>query len=408
MPVKLAAPLASSLLPVKGVELGYAEAHVRKPNRKDVLVIKLVEGSRVTGVFTKNRFCAAPVVLCKDFLAQKAGIRALLVNTGCANAGTGEDGLKRAQQSCDALANLLNINANQVLPFSTGVILEPLPVDKVVAGLPAAIANLKEDNWLNAAESIMTTDIVAKGTSRRLDINGKQVTITGMSKGSGMIHPNMATMLGYIATDAAVSQVALESMIQYAVNKSFNCITVDGDTSTNDSLILMATNQAGNAEVKENSADYIALRDAFTEVAIELAQAIVRDGEGATKFMSIVVERGQSEEECRKVAYAIAHSPLVKTAFFASDPNLGRILAAIGYAGVDDLDVNTLDLYLGDVLVAEKGGRAASYVEEQGSAVMSESDILVRVVLNRGDASATIWTCDFSYDYVKINADYRS
>lgn len=408
MPVKLAAPLASSLLPVKGVELGYAEAHVRKPNRKDVLVIKLVEGSRVTGVFTKNRFCAAPVVLCKDFLAQEAGIRALLVNTGCANAGTGEDGLKRAQQSCDALANLLNINANQVLPFSTGVILEPLPVDKVVAGLPAAIANLKEDNWLNAAESIMTTDIVAKGTSRRLDINGKQVTITGMSKGSGMIHPNMATMLGYIATDAAVSQVALESMIQYAVNKSFNCITVDGDTSTNDSLILMATNQAGNAEVKENSADYIALRDAFTEVAIELAQAIVRDGEGATKFMSIVVERGQSEEECRKVAYAIAHSPLVKTAFFASDPNLGRILAAIGYAGVDDLDVNTLDLYLGDVLVAEKGGRAASYVEEQGSAVMSESDILVRAVLNRGDASATIWTCDFSYDYVKINADYRS
>lgn len=408
MPVKLTAPLASSLLPVKGVELGYAEAHVRKPNRKDVLVIKLVEGSHVTGVFTKNRFCAAPVVLCKDFLAQKAGIRALLVNTGCANAGTGEDGLKRAQQSCDALANLLNINANQVLPFSTGVILEPLPVDKVVAGLPAAIANLKEDNWLNAAESIMTTDIVAKGTSRRLDINGKQVTITGMSKGSGMIHPNMATMLGYIATDAAVSQVALESMIQYAVNKSFNCITVDGDTSTNDSLILMATNQAGNAEVKENSADYIALRDAFTEVAIELAQAIVRDGEGATKFMSIVVERGQSEEECRKVAYAIAHSPLVKTAFFASDPNLGRILAAIGYAGVDDLDVNTLDLYLGDVLVAEKGGRAASYVEEQGSAVMSESDILVRVVLNRGDASATIWTCDFSYDYVKINADYRS
>ncbi|MDP3778258.1 MAG: bifunctional ornithine acetyltransferase/N-acetylglutamate synthase [Methylotenera sp.] len=408
MPVKLTAPLASSLLPVKGVELGYAEAHVRKPNRKDVLVIKLVEGSHVTGVFTKNRFCAAPVVLCKDFLAQKAGIRALLVNTGCANAGTGEDGLKRAQQSCDALANLLNINANQVLPFSTGVILEPLPVDKVVAGLPAAIANLKEDNWLNAAESIMTTDIVAKGTSRRLDINGKQVTITGMSKGSGMIHPNMATMLGYIATDAAVSQVALESMIQYAVNKSFNCITVDGDTSTNDSLIFMATNQAGNAEVKENSADYIALRDAFTEVAIELAQAIVRDGEGATKFMSIVVERGQSEEECRKVAYAIAHSPLVKTAFFASDPNLGRILAAIGYAGVDDLDVNTLDLYLGDVLVAEKGGRAASYVEEQGSAVMSESDILVRVVLNRGDASATIWTCDFSYDYVKINADYRS
>jgi glutamate N-acetyltransferase/amino-acid N-acetyltransferase len=408
MPVKLTAPLASSLLSVKGVELGFAEAHIRKPNRKDVLVIKLVEGTRVAGVFTKNRFCAAPVVLCKDFLAQEAGIRALLVNTGCANAGTGDDGLKRAQQSCDALANLLDIKANQVLPFSTGVILEPLPVDKVVAGLPVAIANLKEDNWLNAAEAIMTTDIVAKGTSRQLNVGGKQITMTGMSKGSGMIHPNMATMLGYIATDAAVSQAALESIIQYAVNKSFNCITVDGDTSTNDSLILMATNQAGNAEITEDSADYLALRDAFTDVAIELAQAIVRDGEGATKFMSIVVERGQSEEECRKVAYAIAHSPLVKTAFFASDPNLGRILAAIGYAGIDDLDVNTLQMYLGDVLVAEKGGRAASYVEEQGSAVMRESDIVVRVVLNRGDAAATVWTCDFSYDYVKINADYRS
>jgi len=408
MPVKLTAPLASSLLPVNGVELGYAEAHVRKPNRKDVLVIKLAEGTRVAGVFTKNRFCAAPVVLCKDFLAQNAGIRALLVNTGCANAGTGEDGLKRAQQSCDALAGLLGIQANQVLPFSTGVILEPLPVDKVVAGLPAAIANLKADNWLNAAEAIMTTDIVAKGTSRQLNVDGKIITITGMSKGSGMIHPNMATMLGYVATDAAISQSALESMIQYAVNKSFNCITVDGDTSTNDSLIFMATNQAGNTEITESSADYIALRDAFTDVAVELAQAIVRDGEGATKFMSIVVERGQNEEECRKVAYAIAHSPLVKTAFFASDPNLGRILAAIGYAGVDDLDVNTLQLYLGDVLVAEHGGRAASYLEEQGSAVMSESDIVVRVVLNRGVAAVTIWTCDFSYDYVKINADYRS
>jgi len=408
MPVKLTAPLASSLLPVSGVELGYAEAHVRKPNRKDVLVIKLAEGTRVAGVFTKNRFCAAPVVLCKDFLAQQAGIRALLVNTGCANAGTGEDGLQRAQQSCDALASLLGIQANQVLPFSTGVILEPLPVEKVVAGLPAAIDNLKADNWLNAAEAIMTTDIVAKGTSRQLNVGGKTITITGMSKGSGMIHPNMATMLGYVATDAAISQSALESMIQYAVNKSFNCITVDGDTSTNDSLIFMATNQAANAEITENSADYIALREAFTDVAVELAQAIVRDGEGATKFMSIIVERGQNEEECRKVAYAIAHSPLVKTAFFASDPNLGRILAAIGYAGVDDLDVNALQLYLGDVLVAEKGGRAASYLEEQGSAVMSESDIVVRVVLNRGDAAVTIWTCDFSYDYVKINADYRS
>lgn len=408
MPVKLTAPNPASLLPVRGVQLGFAQAHVRKPNRKDVLVMTLAPKSAVAGVFTLNRFCAAPVVLCKDFLSQQAGIRALLVNTGCANAGTGADGLVRAKQSCEALAGLLGLQANQVLPFSTGVILEPLPVDKVIAGLPAAIANLKEDNWLNAAEAIMTTDIVAKGTSRALILSGQQVTITGISKGSGMIHPNMATMLGYIATDAAVSQSALDSIIQYAVNKSFNCITVDGDTSTNDSLIMMATHLAGNAEIQENSSEYMALRDALTDVAIELAQAIVRDGEGATKFMTIKVEAGKDEAECRKVAYAIAHSPLIKTAFFASDPNLGRILAAIGYAGIDDLDVDNMDLYLGDVLVAEKGGRAVSYQEEQGAAIMKESDILVRVVLNRGQADCTVWTCDFSYDYVKINADYRS
>jgi glutamate N-acetyltransferase / amino-acid N-acetyltransferase len=408
MPVKLTAPEAASLLPVRGVQLGFAEAHVRKPNRKDVLVMTLAEGSRAAGVFTQNRFCAAPVTLCKKYLDQNLGIRALLVNTGCANAGTGEDGLNRAKQSCEALGKLLNLKPSQILPFSTGVILEPLPVDKVIAGMPAAIANLKEDNWLNAAEAIMTTDIVAKGTSRRLTIQGKQVTITGISKGSGMIHPNMATMLGYIATDAAVSQSALENIIHYAVNKSFNCITVDGDTSTNDSLIMMATGLAENAEIIESSADFVTLRDALTSVAIELAQAIVRDGEGATKFMTVTVEGGKSEAECRKVAYAIAHSPLIKTAFFASDPNLGRILAAIGYAGIDDLDVDNMELYLGDVLVAEKGGRAASYKEEQGAAIMKEQDILVRVVLNRGKSAVTIWTCDFSYDYVKINADYRS
>lgn len=413
MPVKLTAPQAASLLPVSGIELGFAEAHVRKPNRKDVLVVKLAEGTTVAGVFTLNRFCAAPVVLCKEYLAQQAGIRALLVNTGCANAGTGEDGLNRALQSCEALADLLGIDANQVLPFSTGVILEPLPLDKVIAGMPAAIANLKEDNWLNAAEAIMTTDIVAKGVSKQITIEGKKVTITGISKGSGMIHPNMATMLGYIGTDAAISQTALESIIQYAVNKSFNCITVDGDTSTNDSLILMATGKANNAEIADNGANFVAIRDALTEVAVELAQAIVRDGEGATKFMTVRVEGGKSEAECRKVAYAIAHSPLIKTAFFASDPNLGRILAAIGYAGIDDLDIDNMELYLGnetggDVLVAEKGGRAASYREEQGAAIMQESDILVRVVLNRGSADCTVWTCDFSYDYVKINADYRS
>lgn len=408
MPVKLASPEASNLLPVSGVKLGFAQAHVRKPNRKDVLVIVLPENSAVAGVFTLNRFCAAPVTLCKEHLAQQAGIRALLVNTGCANAGTGESGLKDAKQTCNILAQQLGISANQILPFSTGVILEPLPVDKIVAGLPTAIENLKEDNWLNAAEAIMTTDIIAKGTSRQIQLEGKTITITGISKGSGMIHPNMATMLGYIATDAVVSQSALEVIIQYAVNKSFNCITVDGDTSTNDSLILMATHLAGNSEITEHSSGYIALRDALTEVAIELAQAIVRDGEGATKFMTIQVEAGKDEEECRKVAYAIAHSPLIKTAFFASDPNLGRILAAIGYAGIADLDVNTMELYLGDVLVAENGGRAASYKEEQGAAIMKESDILVRVVLNRGLATSTVWTCDFSYDYVKINADYRS
>ena len=417
MPVKLLAPSSASLFPVKGVKLGFVEAHVRKPNRKDVLVITLPENSQVAGVFTLNRFCAAPVTLCKEYLAQdsikKQGIRALLVNTGCANAGTGEDGLNRAKQSCEALANLLSFNENQVLPFSTGVILEPLPIDKIIAGMPAAIKNLKEDNWLNAAEAIMTTDIVSKGTSRKIKLGIKDVTITGISKGSGMIHPNMATMLGYIATDAAVSQAALESIIQYAVNKSFNCITVDGDTSTNDSLIMMATNLAGNTEISEDSADYIILRDTLTEVAVELAQAIVRDGEGATKFMTVKVEGGKTEAECRKVAFSIAHSPLIKTAFFASDPNLGRILAAIGYAGIIDLDVNNMELYLGnetgsDILVAEKGGRAASYKEEQGAAIMQESDILVRVVLNRGDANCTIWTCDFSYDYVKINADYRS
>ncbi|MDZ4141077.1 MAG: bifunctional glutamate N-acetyltransferase/amino-acid acetyltransferase ArgJ [Methylotenera sp.] len=408
MPVKLTVPESASLKPVRGVQLGYAEAHVRKPDRKDVLVITLAEGSRVAGVFTLNQFCAAPVILCKSFLAEKADIRALLVNTGCANAGTGEDGLNRAKQSCEALGRLLNLQANQVLPFSTGVILESLPVDKVIAGLPGAIENLKEDNWLNAAEAIMTTDIVAKGTSRQIQLGGKQVTITGVSKGSGMIHPNMATMLGYIATDAAVSQTALESIIHYAVNKSFNCITVDGDTSTNDSLIMMATNLAGNAEVSESSADFITLRNALTDVAIELAQAIVRDGEGATKFMTVKIEGGRDEAECRKVAYAIAHSPLIKTAFFASDPNLGRILAAIGYAGVEQLDVNALKLYLGDVLVAENGGRAPAYLEEQGVAVMKEAEILVRVDLARGKAACTVWTCDFSYDYVKINADYRS
>jgi glutamate N-acetyltransferase/amino-acid N-acetyltransferase len=409
MPVKLSAPQAHDLLPVRGVQLGIAKAGIRKPDRKDMLVMKLAEGTRVAGVFTKNRFCAAPVTLCKEHLSQQTEIRALVVNTGNANAGTGESGMQNARTTCAELANLLGCSAAQVLPFSTGVILEPLPMDRLLAGLPGCVANLEEDRWLDAAEAIMTTDIVAKGVSKQVTIGGKTVTITGISKGSGMIHPNMATMLGYIATDAAVSQAMLENIIHHAVNRSFNCITVDGDTSTNDSLILMATGQAGHAEiVSETDADFLTLRDAMTEVATLLAQAIVRDGEGATKFMTIQVEAGKDEEECRKVAYAIAHSPLIKTAFFASDPNLGRILAAIGYAGIDDLDVNKLSLYLGDVLVAEQGGRATSYEEAQGAAVMQASDITVRVVLARGHAQATVWTCDFSYDYVKINADYRS
>lgn len=408
MPVNLPKLSASSLLPIDGITLGFTEANIRKQNRKDLLVMQLVEGCHVAGVFTQNRFCAAPVIVCKKHLASTADIRALLINTGNANAGTGESGLQHAKQSCDALAELLNLKSEQILPFSTGVILESLPVERLVSNLPAAVANLTADNWFNAAEAIMTTDIVPKGASRQLMIDGKTITITGISKGSGMIHPNMATMLGYVATDAVISQSALDALIHYAVNKSFNCITVDGDTSTNDSFIMMATNQAGNAEITASSPEYLLLRDAMTDVAIELAQAIVRDGEGATKFMTVQVEAGQDEAECRKVAYAIAHSPLVKTAFFASDPNLGRILAAIGYAGIDDLDVNNIRLYLGDVLVSENGGRAASYQEEQGVTMMREAEILVRVVLNRGQASATIWTCDFSYDYVKINADYRS
>lgn len=408
MPVNLTNPDPASLLPVKGVELGYAEAHIKKPNRKDLLVMRLAPGSKVSGVFTQNQFCAAPVQVCKQHLASGAEIRALVVNTGNANAGTGEDGLMRARRTCEALAGLLGVADSQVLPFSTGVIMEPLPVDRVVAGLPACVASLQENNWVNAAQAIMTTDIVAKACSKQIVLDGKTVTITGIAKGSGMIHPNMATMLGYIATDAAISQPALDAMIQHTVNRSFNCITVDGDTSTNDSLILIATGQAGNAEISEGSADYTALRDAMTEVAAMLAQAIVRDGEGATKFMTIQINGGRSEAECRKAGYAIAHSPLVKTAFFASDPNLGRILAAVGYAGIDDLDVSLLKLYLDDVLVAENGGRATSYQEADGQRVMKQAEITVRVELGRGNAQATVWTCDFSYDYVKINADYRT
>ncbi len=405
MPVNLSAPVAGSLLPVAGVSLGIAEAGIKRPNRKDLLIIKLDEGATVAGVFTTNRFCAAPVTLAKKHLAAGKGIRALLVNTGNANAGTGEQGMAVAHTTCVELAKLLGCVPEQVLPYSTGVIMEPLPVEKIVAAMPAAIANLKADKWFDASQAIMTTDIVAKAVSRQLQINGKTVTITGMSKGSGMIHPNMATMLGYIATDAAIAQPLLQQIVIEAANRSFNCITVDGDTSTNDALMLIATGKSG---VTIDAANHSVMQAVVTEVATILAQAIVRDGEGATKFITIQMEGGKDEAECKKIGYAIAHSPLVKTAFFASDPNLGRILAAIGYAGVTDLDVEKLKVYLDDVLVAEHGGRAASYLEEEGARVMQQSDITIRVKLNRGAANATLWTCDFSYDYVKINASYRS
>ena len=408
MPVNLSAPDPASLLPVAGVRLGIASAGIKKPGRRDITLIELAPGSRVAGVFTQNRFCAAPVAVCKQHLAQ-GDIRALLINTGNANAGTGEEGLARARRTCEAVAQLMGCAAENVLPFSTGVILEPLPVDRILPALPAARADLAPDHWSEAAHAIMTTDIVAKGVSRQVQIGGSTLTVTGIAKGSGMIHPNMATMLGYVATDAVIAPGLMPQLVKEVADVSFNCVTVDGDTSTNDSFILIATGQAGNAEIADStSADYAALKAALSEVAIGLAQAMARDGEGATKFITVAVEGGRERAECKQIAYAIARSPLVKTAFFASDPNLGRILAAIGYAGVADLDVNALQVYLGDVLVAERGGRAASYTEAQGAAVMKEADIVVRVVLNRGHADATVWTCDFSYDYVKINAEYRT
>jgi glutamate N-acetyltransferase/amino-acid N-acetyltransferase len=413
MPVNLVATPAADLYPVPGVRWGIAEAGIRKANRKDLSVLLLDEGASVGAVFTQNRFCAAPVQICREHLAKNdgktAGIRAMLINTGNANAGTGDDGLSRAHASCIALARLLDLAPEQILPFSTGVIMEPLPNDRIAAGLPAALADAKENNWGNAAEAIMTTDTVAKAFSKRIKLAGAEVTITGISKGAGMIRPNMATMLGFMATDACVAQPLMAQLAKELAEGSFNRVTVDGDTSTNDSFVVVASNKAGHAPVTSlDSADGQALRTAMLDIAKKLAQAIVRDGEGATKFMTIQVEGGKTGEECRKVAYAIAHSPLVKTAFFASDPNLGRILAAVGYAGIDDLDQTKIDLYLDDVLVAKNGGRHPGYVEADGQRVMKQSEITVRVVLGRGTAADTVWTCDFSYDYVKINADYRS
>jgi glutamate N-acetyltransferase/amino-acid N-acetyltransferase len=395
--------------PIPGLRLGTTRAAIRKPDRRDLLVMLLDEGAAVAGVFTGNRFCAAPVQLCRAHLASGRPPRALVVNTGNANAGTGDDGLARARRTCEALGSHLGVAPEAVLPFSTGVIMEPLPVDRLIAGLPAAISDASADHWAEAAEAIMTTDTVPKLASAALQIEGRPVHVTGISKGAGMIRPNMATMLGFVATDAAVEPALLERLVRIAADASFNRITIDGDTSTNDSFMLVATGRAGHAPIRDlASAEGRALAQAVVDVSVRLAQAIVRDGEGATKFITVRVEGGTDEAECRRVAYAVAHSPLVKTAFYASDPNLGRILAAVGYAGIDDLDPGRVDLFLDDVHVATRGGRHPAYREEDGQRVMQQRDIVVRIDLHRGPASSDVWTCDFSLDYVRINADYRS
>ena len=412
MPVNFATPAPEALFPVAGIRLGLAEAGIRKLDRRDLTLLALDPGCTVAGVFTQNRFCAAPVQLCRSHLDSGSEIRALVINTGIANAGTGEAGLRAAQETCVAVGQLFGVESSQVLPFSTGVILEPLPVDRLIAGLPRCVDDLKADHWHAAAHGIMTTDTVAKAASRQVEINGKTVTITGISKGAGMIKPNMATMLGFVATDAGIAEPLLRQLVRDAADESFNCITVDGDTSTNDSFILIATGRSGATFADASTPGYPALREAVAAVAVELAQAIIRDGEGATKFITIAVEGGRDREECKRVGYAIGHSPLVKTAFFASDPNLGRILAAIGYADISELNVDGVRVWLGsageEVLVAEKGGRAESYREEDGSRIMKSAEITVRVDLGRGSAKGTVYSCDFSYDYVKINADYRS
>lgn len=409
MPVNLSAPDPADLHPVAGVQIGVAKAGVRKAGRTDLTVVTLDAGSAVAGVFTANRFCAAPVQVCRSHLALGAGVRALVINTGNANAGTGEDGLARAHSTCAALARLLGLASEQVLPFSTGVIMETLPVERIEAALPAALADRGAGHWGQAAQAIMTTDTVPKAASRRVQIGGRGVTVTGIAKGAGMIRPNMATMLGFVATDAVVDPALLQALVREAADESFNRITVDGDTSTNDSFLLIATQRAGHAPIERlESPEGTVLREAVFAVSRELAQAIVRDGEGATKFITVRIDGGRTQDECRQVAYAIAHSPLVKTAFFASDPNLGRILAAVGYAGIADLDPSAIDLFLDDVHVVERGGRRPDYREEDGVRVMQQAEITVRVDLHRGAACATVWTCDLSLDYVRINADYRS
>lgn len=409
MAVNLPVPIAEQLFPVAGVRLGTAISGIHKAGRKDTLAIALAPDSQVAGVFTQNRFCAAPVTVCRHHLAQSDSIRALVVNTGNANAGTGETGVMHAQQTCAGLAELLDLRPEQVLPFSTGVILEPLPVTKLIHVLPQALSGLSENNWLAAAQAIMTTDTQPKAASRRIEIAGQTITLTGISKGAGMIRPNMATMLAFIATDAKIAQSLLQRLVKQIADESFNCISVDGDTSTNDSFILIAS---GTAEMpmfnSENDSDYAVFYAALRSLAQELAQMIVRDGEGATKFIQIRVSEGKDISECRQIAYAIAHSPLVKTAFFAGDPNLGRILAAIGYAGVDDLQVEKVNLWLNDVRVVREGARYSEYQEAEGQRVMQQNEITMHITLGRGQAQASIWTCDLSHEYVSINADYRS
>lgn len=395
------------LHPVSGFELGIASAGIKKPGRRDVVVMRCAPGSTVAGVYTQNAFCAAPVVLCKQRM--QSAPRYLVTNTGNANAATGEPGLQAANAVCAQLAQLVDCPIEQVLPFSTGVIGEPLPVDKINAALPAALADLSTDHWAIAGEGIMTTDTLPKGASVQFEHQGVTVTVTGISKGAGMIRPNMATMLGYMATDAAVSQDVLQNLLHDAANKSFNRITIDGDTSTNDSCILVATGQAQVAPITQPEGElYHALREAINQVAMQLAQAIVRDGEGATKFVTVQVQGGAQQQECLDVAYAVAHSPLIKTALFASDPNWGRIVAAIGYAGVHDLNIEGVNVFLGDVCIVAQGGRAQSYTEEQGAAIMQQSEITIRIELGRGACSETIWTTDLSHEYVRINAEYRS
>lgn len=409
MAVNLYPPEPSEIYPVPGVVLGVAEANIRKPNRKDVLVVELALGSRVAGVFTSNRFAAAPVQVCRKHLSETNNIRAIVVNTGIANAGTGIQGVIDAEETCQKLSEILNCSPTQVLPFSTGVIMEPLPMRNLLKGVEEAANSLSRNNWIDAAEAIMTTDTVPKCYSKRVDLDGHEITITGISKGSGMIEPHMATMLGFIATDIGIDESILQEVVKTVADASYNRVTVDGDTSTNDSFVLISTgrNQA-DPIVSADDPRYDDLLDALIEVAQKLSQAMVRDGEGASKFITITVEDARDEEEALKVAYAVAHSPLVKTAFYASDPNLGRILAAVGNSKIADLDPTKVTLWLDDVLVARNGGRAQEYEEIQGQTVMAKDEITVRISLGRGDASETVWTTDLSHDYVSINADYRS